>query len=66
MSNADAPVERAPIGVSYLAGFIFLSYVISMMGCTTTLELLHRRTARAGLYNWYEHDVLYKIMMSGG
>ncbi|KOC08893.1 MHYT domain signaling protein [Aspergillus flavus AF70] len=53
MSNADAPVERAPIGVSYLAGFIFLSYVISMMGCTTTLELLHRRTARAGLYNWY-------------
>ncbi|KAE8306794.1 hypothetical protein BDV41DRAFT_93120 [Aspergillus transmontanensis] len=53
MSNADAPVERAPIGVSYLAGYIFLSYVISMMGCTTTLELLHRRTARAGLYNWY-------------
>ncbi|KAE8133309.1 hypothetical protein BDV38DRAFT_296124 [Aspergillus pseudotamarii] len=53
MSNADAPVERAPVGVSYLAGFIFLSYVVSMMGCTTTLELLHRRTARAGLYNWY-------------
>ncbi|KAB8257302.1 hypothetical protein BDV32DRAFT_140490 [Aspergillus pseudonomiae] len=53
MSNADAPVERAPTGVSYLAGFIFLSYVVSMMGCTTTLELLHRRTARAGLYNWY-------------
>ncbi|KAF7596345.1 hypothetical protein BBP40_002089 [Aspergillus hancockii] len=53
MSGPDAPVDGVPIGVSYLAGFIFLSYVVSMMGCTTTLELLHRRTARAGLYNWY-------------
>ncbi|PYH83818.1 MHYT domain signaling protein [Aspergillus uvarum CBS 121591] len=41
------------IPVSYLGGYIFLSYVVSMMGCTTTLELLHRRTSRAGLYNWY-------------
>ncbi|KAF5859996.1 hypothetical protein ETB97_002135 [Aspergillus alliaceus] len=53
MPNADAHTDGAPVGVSYLAGFIFLSYVVSMMGCTTTLELLHRRTARAGLYNWY-------------
>ncbi|KAE8378761.1 hypothetical protein BDV26DRAFT_291885 [Aspergillus bertholletiae] len=52
MSIAHAP-ERAPVGVSYLGGFVFLSYVVSVMGCTTTLELLHRRTAKSGLYNWY-------------
>ncbi|KAJ5165800.1 hypothetical protein N7492_006096 [Penicillium capsulatum] len=41
------------VHVSYLGGYIFLSYVISSMGCVTTLELLHRRTSRSGLYNWY-------------
>ncbi|KAK5806580.1 hypothetical protein VI817_000838 [Penicillium citrinum] len=41
------------VHVSYLAGYIFLSYVISSMGCATTLELLHRRTSRSGFYNWY-------------
>ncbi|PWY84864.1 MHYT domain signaling protein [Aspergillus heteromorphus CBS 117.55] len=49
--------DRSPHGdyahVSYMGGFIFLAYVVSVMGCTTTLELLHRRTSRAGLYNWY-------------
>lgn len=40
------------VHVSYLAGYIFLSYVISSMGCATTLELLHRRTSRSGFYNW--------------
>ncbi|KAE8351526.1 hypothetical protein BDV28DRAFT_136887 [Aspergillus coremiiformis] len=53
MSNVDAPAHGPPVAVSYVTGFIILSYVVSMMGCTTTLELLHRRTARAGLYNWY-------------
>ncbi|KAJ5619996.1 hypothetical protein N7510_003980 [Penicillium lagena] len=41
------------IPVFYLAGYILLSYVISAMGCATTVELLHRRTSRAGFYNWY-------------
>ncbi|KAJ5946860.1 hypothetical protein N7454_003699 [Penicillium verhagenii] len=41
------------VHVSYLGGYIFLSYVISSMGCATTLELLHRRTSRSGFYNWY-------------
>ncbi|KAJ5952284.1 uncharacterized protein N7479_010697 [Penicillium vulpinum] len=41
------------VRVTYLAGYIVLSYVISAMGCITTLELLHRRTSRSGLYNWY-------------
>ncbi|CAG8909287.1 unnamed protein product [Penicillium egyptiacum] len=50
MSTTDhEPLVR----VRYLAGYIILSYVISAMGCTTTLELLHRRTSRSGLYNWY-------------
>ncbi|KAI9045267.1 putative MHYT domain signaling protein [Aspergillus affinis] len=53
MSNADSREYAANVGVTYLAGYIFLSYVVSLMGCTTTLELLHRRTSRAGLYNWY-------------
>ena len=38
---------------SYNAGFIVLSYLVSLVGCITTLELLHRRTSRRGLYNWY-------------
>ena len=50
-------VERAhaneKIFPSYYAGFIVLSYVISLVGCATALELLHRRTSRFGLYNWY-------------
>ncbi|KAJ5746158.1 hypothetical protein N7520_011340 [Penicillium odoratum] len=41
------------VHVNYLGGYIFLSYVISSMGCATTLELLHRRTSRSGFYNWY-------------
>ncbi|KAE8146401.1 hypothetical protein BDV25DRAFT_51582 [Aspergillus avenaceus] len=53
MSNAGTSFNEAPVGVSYLAGYIFLSYVVSVMGCSTTLELLHRRTSRSGLYNWY-------------
>ncbi|PYH91763.1 MHYT domain signaling protein [Aspergillus ellipticus CBS 707.79] len=49
----DRSLEGDYVNVSYMGGFIFLAYVVSVMGCTTTLELLHRRTSRAGLYNWY-------------
>ncbi|KAL4794512.1 hypothetical protein BDV19DRAFT_399331 [Aspergillus venezuelensis] len=45
--------DLEPAAVSYIGGFIFLSYVVSVMGCVTTLELLHRRTSAAGFYNWY-------------
>jgi hypothetical protein len=51
MATADSQNEPV-VRVTYLAGYIFLSYVISAMGCATTLELLHRRTSRSGLYNW--------------
>ncbi|KAJ5803043.1 uncharacterized protein N7503_005493 [Penicillium pulvis] len=50
---SDAGNEDTMVHVSYLGGYIFLSYVISSMGCATTLELLHRRTSRSGFYNWY-------------
>ncbi|MCJ1308354.1 hypothetical protein MMC25_002007 [Agyrium rufum] len=38
---------------SYSAGFIVLSYFVSVVGSWTALELLHKRTSRNGLYNWY-------------
>lgn len=38
---------------SYSAGFIVLSYFVSVVGCWTALELLHKRTSTRGLYNWY-------------
>lgn len=57
MPNAKEATIGTPIGVSYMPGFIVLSYVVSVMGCITTLELLHRRTSRSGLYNWYERDL---------
>ncbi|KAJ5713409.1 uncharacterized protein N7483_010590 [Penicillium malachiteum] len=52
MTSASTHTEPL-VHVSYLGGYIFLSYVISSMGCATTLELLHRRTSRLGFYNWY-------------
>ncbi|KAJ5690356.1 hypothetical protein N7462_004748 [Penicillium macrosclerotiorum] len=52
MASAGTP-DKGLVHVTYLAGYIFLSYVISSMGCATTLELLHRRTSRSGFYNWY-------------
>lgn len=53
MAGSDDHPDGLPVAVSYLAGYIFLSYVVSTMGCATTLELLHRRTSKSGLYNWY-------------
>ncbi|RCH91955.1 hypothetical protein CU097_011343 [Rhizopus azygosporus] len=34
-------------------GIIFVSYIISVIGAQTTLELLTRRTHIHGLYNWF-------------
>lgn len=41
------------LAVSYDPGYIVLSYMISVMGCVTSLEMLHRRTSRSGLLNWF-------------
>ena len=37
---------------SYAPGFIVLSYLVSITGCWTTLELIHRKTSSRGYYNW--------------
>ncbi|EED19788.1 MHYT domain signaling protein, putative [Talaromyces stipitatus ATCC 10500] len=44
---------RVPMSVSYDGGYIALSYIVSVMGSTTCLELLHRRSSRSGLLNWF-------------
>ncbi len=36
---------------SFNAGFVALSYVVSLIGSTSTLELLNRRTAPKGSFN---------------
>jgi NO-binding membrane sensor protein with MHYT domain len=36
----------------YDAGFVTLSYLVSLVGCVTTLELIHRRTSTHGAHNW--------------
>ncbi len=38
---------------TFTTGYIVLSYIVSYVGALTTLELIHRRTADTGLYNWY-------------
>ncbi|KAJ4211158.1 hypothetical protein NW757_014815, partial [Fusarium falciforme] len=36
---------------SYNAGFVALSYVVSMVGAGSSLELIKRRTGFRGLFN---------------
>ncbi len=43
---------RENVVARYDSIFIVLSYVVSLVGCVTTLELLHLRTSRHGAYNW--------------
>ena len=38
---------------SYNGGYITLSYLVSLAGCWTALELLHKRTGAHGAHNWY-------------
>ena len=45
--------ERLDTAVSYAGWHIVLSYLTSLVGCITTLELLQRRTSTKGAYNWY-------------
>ncbi|KAH8652810.1 hypothetical protein BGZ60DRAFT_420285 [Tricladium varicosporioides] len=37
---------------AFSAGYVVLSYLVSYVGAWTTLELINRRTAGRGLYNW--------------
>lgn len=38
---------------SYNAGFVALTYVVSLVGAGSTLELINRRTGLRGLFNQY-------------
>jgi NO-binding membrane sensor protein with MHYT domain len=38
---------------SYNAGFVALSYIVSLVGAGSTLELINRRTGLRGLFNQY-------------
>ncbi|EXJ78586.1 hypothetical protein A1O1_08987 [Capronia coronata CBS 617.96] len=48
-----ATIQSTNTAVSYSAGHIVLSYVTSLLGCITTLELLQRRTSTRGAYNGF-------------
>lgn len=37
----------------YDAGYVALSYFVSLVGSLSTLQLLQLRTSGRGLYNWY-------------
>lgn len=39
---------------SFHAGFVSLSYAISLVGAASTLELIRRRTSNKGFYNLYD------------
>lgn len=39
------------VPLSYNAGFVTLSYVVSLIGAASTLELINRRTSRNGIFN---------------
>lgn len=45
---------------SYNAGFVALSYVVSLVGAGSTLELINRRTGLRGLFNQYVSALITK------
>ena len=52
MADDPSQWEDELVPRSFIPAFILLSYVVSYVGTWTTLELLHRRTAGRGAYNW--------------
>lgn len=46
---------------SYNAGFVALSYVVSLVGAGSTLELINRRTGLRGLFNQYVSTLITKF-----
>lgn len=56
MSSSSSTAMGAEAQQSYNGGIIFVSYLISVAGAQTTLELLTRRTHIRGYYNWYKFD----------
>ncbi|OBT61333.1 hypothetical protein VE03_09534 [Pseudogymnoascus sp. 23342-1-I1] len=55
--------EGRIVSREFTPGFVVLSYLVSFIGAWTTLELLQRRTAGKGLYNW---SLLFSSSISMG
>ncbi|KAH8677284.1 hypothetical protein BX600DRAFT_506340 [Xylariales sp. PMI_506] len=58
-----AQYEGTVVPRSFNAGFVALSYVVSLIGAASTLELINRRTARTGLFN---HLILFSAAVTMG
>lgn len=43
--------EGKVVPFSFNAGYVGLSYVVSLVGAASTLELIRRRTSHKGIYN---------------
>ena len=55
-TEADQLIEKwgeQIVPRSFNAGFVTLSYVVSLIGAASTLELINRRTAPKGKINQY-------------
>lgn len=52
-SSSLIAMEGQIISRTISPGLVVLSYVVSWIGAWTTLELINKRTAGRGLYNWY-------------
>ncbi|KAI1076497.1 FAD dependent oxidoreductase-domain-containing protein [Whalleya microplaca] len=48
---------------AFNAGFVIISYIVSLTGAASTLELLNRRTSRNGLFN---HVILFSAAVTMG
>jgi hypothetical protein len=53
MDDAGPSLQGQAVSQRYNVGFIVLSCFVSVIGCWTALELLHKRTTTRGYYNWY-------------
>jgi len=51
------------VPVTFEPALLVLSYIISLVGAASTLELIHRRTSRRGYYNKfvYPHSSVLPI-----
>ncbi|KAI1858907.1 hypothetical protein JX265_005117 [Neoarthrinium moseri] len=53
MDDIFARYTGQTVPVSFNVGFVVLSYVVSLLGAGSTLELINRRTSLKGLYNHF-------------
>ena len=53
-ATTDEIMNAAEFAPRHLdAGYVALSYFVSLIGSLSTLEILQLRTSARGLYNWY-------------